>query len=67
MNRVLLTIVIHSLLILDNPCLSYFLMDVETREILITERLPLSQGAFLTWVGFSEYGVRYFKLIARLL
>ena len=42
-------------------------MDVETREILISERLPLSQGALLTWVGFSEYGVRYFKLIARLL
>ena len=33
-------------------------MDVDTRSILVAERLPLSQGSVLNWVGFSDYGVR---------
>lgn len=68
MNPELLIIVRYSaVLIIDDLCLSYFLMDIETKAILISERLPLSQGAVLSWVGFSDYGVSTRSINFRLL
>jgi hypothetical protein len=42
-------------------------MEVETKLVLISERLPLSQGALLSWVGFSDFGVRLMSIKSRLL
>ena len=41
----------------DEQNLNYFLMNIETRAIVTQDKLPLSQGATLKWVGFSDAGV----------
>ena len=46
--------------LLEDQNLGYFVMDVETKKMIIQDKLPLSPESTLEWVAVSDFEVNYF-------
>lgn len=52
-----LLVAYHQAAIPGGQCFGYVLLDVDTRRVLSKDRLPVTSGAELGWVGFTDDGI----------
>lgn len=52
-----LFIAYHQAAVPGSQCFGYMLLDVDNRKMLSKDRLPVSNGAELGWIGFTDDGI----------